>query len=217
MDAKVAVLASGGVDSAILLADLASSATVYPIYVRAGLFWEDAEHRALEAFIAALGNPRIQPITTLSVPVGGMYGEHWSVTGKGVPGLDDPVSAVFMPGRNVLLIGLAAVWCSTHNVPRIAIGTLNDNPFSDATTEFFQRFGQVLSQGLGYDVTVEAPYRSSEKEDVIRMNRHLPLGLTLSCMSPKDGLNCGQCGKCWERRLAFQRAGVPDPTRYAAA
>mgnify|MGYP005835466611 CR=1 FL=1 len=216
MDAKVAVLTSGGVDSAVLLADLAESATVYPIYVRAGLFWEDAEHRALEAFIVALGNPNVQPITSLSVSVGDIYGDHWSVTGKGVPGLDEPATAIFMPGRNVLLIGLAAVWCSSNRVPRLAIGTLNDSPFSDATPEFFQRFGQVLSQGLGYEVTVEAPYRQANKEDVIRVNRHLPLGLTLSCMSPRDGLNCGDCGKCWERRLAFQRAGVPDPTRYAA-
>jgi 7-cyano-7-deazaguanine synthase len=52
---------------------------------------------------------------------------------------------------------------------------------------------------------------------VIRIGMELgvALELTLSCMNPKDGMHCGLCSKCRERRDAFNEAGVEDKTPYA--
>ena len=188
---------------------------VTPIYVRKGLAWEDAEHAALIAFVRALGNPNVKPVTTLSVPVRQIYGRHWSVTGQDVPSYDAPDGAVYLPGRNVLLLGLTAVWCSIHGVSRISIGTLGGNPFSDATPAFFESFASVLSQGLGHRILVEAPYRGGSKSQLIRTHSHLPLELSLTCIAPSDGKHCGNCNKCRERREAFVEAGVEDKTAYA--
>ena len=193
---------------------MAEDAVVTPIYVRKGLAWEDAEHAALIAFVRALGNPNVKPVTTLSVPVRQIYGRHWSVTGQDVPSYDAPDAAVYLPGRNVLLLGLAAVWSSTHGVSRIAIGTLGGNPFPDATPSFFESFASVLSQGLGHRVLVEAPYRGGSKSQLIRTHSHLPLELSLTCVAPSNGKHCGDCNKCRERREAFAEAGVQDKTRY---
>jgi 7-cyano-7-deazaguanine synthase len=54
------------------------------------------------------------------------------------------------------------------------------------------------------------------KADVIRLGASLgvPFELTLSCMEPKDGLHCGRCSKCRERRDGFLEARIPDPTQY---
>ena len=188
---------------------------VTPIYVRKGLAWEDAEHAALLAFVKALGNPNVKPVTTLSVPVRQIYGRHWSVTGQDVPSYDAPDGAVYLPGRNVLLLGLTAVWCSIHGVSRISIGTLGGNPFSDATPAFFESFASVLSQGLGHRILVEAPYRGGSKSQLIRTHSHLPLELSLTCIAPSNGKHCGNCNKCRERREAFVEAGVEDKTAYA--
>ena len=188
---------------------------VTPIYVRKGLAWEDAEHAALIAFVKALGNPNVKPVTTLSVPVRQIYGRHWSVTGQNVPSYDAPDGAVYLPGRNVLLLGLTAVWCSIHGVSRISIGTLGGNPFSDATPAFFESFASVLSQGLGHRILVEAPFRGGSKSQLIRTHSHLPLELSLTCIAPSDGKHCGDCNKCRERREAFVEAGVEDKTAYA--
>ncbi len=211
----IAVLTSGGLDSCVLLADLAREAEVWPVYVRAGLVWEDEERRAVDRFIAALNSPNVRPVTELSAPMRPIYGSHWSTTGIDAPKPGDADDAVFMPGRNIVLIGLTAVWCSTRAVHKIAIGSLGGNPFPDATPEFFEAFGAALSRGLAHEIAVLAPYRGRAKADLIRENPHLPLELSLTCMTPVNGIHCGGCQKCEERIDAFTAAGVQDRTQYA--
>ena len=128
-----AVLASGGLDSAALLAETASVGVAYPIYVEAGMVWESGEKASLERFVAALDSPNVRPTTYLSLQVAPLLAGHWSVTGQGIPDSDAPDEEMYIPGRNILLIGLAAVWCSTHGVNRVVIGSLGSNPFPDAT------------------------------------------------------------------------------------
>lgn len=211
-----AVLASGGLDSAALLADLATRGAVHPIYVRAGLPWEHEEIGALRSFTDALvadGEP-IEPVVELSVAGAALYGDHWSLTGQ-VPAYDEPDETVYLPGRNVILLGLAGVWCATHGVNTIALGTLGGNPFADATPEFFDSYARLLSEALGHELHVEAPFRGLGKEELVRRFSHLPLGLTLTCMAPVNGVHCNACNKCRERREAFEAAGVADPVLYA--
>jgi len=212
---KISVLASGGLDSSVLVADLAGGAEVYPVYVRCGLKWEEMELGGLRLFLDALKNPNVKALTVLSLPTAAIYGDHWSLSGAGVPDADAPDEEVLIPGRNILLIGLAAVWCSVNNISRIAIGSLDGNPFPDATPEFFDSFSRALGIGLGHSLRIEAPFRKLHKEEIIKRFKDLPLELTLTCMAPQHGLHCGQCNKCRERQLAFQKAGVADRTAYA--
>ena len=212
---KISVLASGGLDSSVLIAKLAADAEVYPIYVRCGFAWEEMELNGLRSFLAALHNPNVMPLTVLFAPTAVLYGDHWSVTGARVPGADEPDENTYLPGRNILLISLAAIWGSTHGVSRIAIGSLGGNPFSDATPEFFASFASALSMGLGHQVLVEAPLRGFHKDDLIRTFKDLPLELSLTCMAPEGTRHCGQCNKCRERQLGFRNAGVVDRTVYA--
>lgn len=213
---RIAVLASGGLDSCVLIADLARSAEVTPIHVSMGLVWETAEVAALERFLAAISRPSIQPLVRLSMPVQSLYGSHWSVTGRGVPPLGTPDEDVYLPGRNVLLFSLVGIWCSLHNTSTMAIGSLSCNPFPDGTPEFFQTFPAAVGQGLNHPLKVIAPYRGREKIDLIRNFADLPLELSLTCLTPVNGGHCGRCSKCGERQQAFVDAGVKDPTVYAA-
>src|SRR6266702_2059055 len=62
----VAVLASGGLDSAILVAELlCQGRAVHPIYVRSGLAWEPTEEVHLRRFLDTLTSPAPQPLTAL--------------------------------------------------------------------------------------------------------------------------------------------------------
>ncbi len=213
---RVAVLASGGLDSAVLIADLAGEAIVFPVYVEAGLAWEEGEKHALRAFLDALNDTNVQPVTALELPLRRLYGEHWSTTGEGVPDYGAPDSAVYLPGRNVLLIGVTAVWCALHDIGMIALGSLDANPFPDATPSFFAGYGRLLSEALAHEIEVVAPYRRLQKSDLIARFAALPLHLTLTCMAPREGKHCGACNKCRERQEAFRHAGVRDRTQYAS-
>jgi 7-cyano-7-deazaguanine synthase len=211
---KVAVLASGGLDSSVLIAKLAADAEVYPIYVRCGFKWEEAELAVLRLFVDALKNQRVKPTIALSAPAAALYGNHWSVSGERVPAADEPDENTYLPGRNILLTSLAAIWCSTHGVERIAIGSLGGNPFPDATPAFFESFARDLSRGLNHRIAIEAPLRGFHKEDLIRDFKELPLELTLTCMAPEGSRHCGRCNKCFERQQAFAKAGVFDRASY---
>jgi 7-cyano-7-deazaguanine synthase len=223
-DPQTAVLLSAGLDSAVLAAAELRTARVHPIYVSAGLAWEGDERRALDRLLAAapFSAPfagRIAPLVRLTFSVEDLYpATHWALRGE-PPAFDTPDEDVYLTGRNVVLLSKAAIYCAQQRIPRIALGPLAGNPFPDATREFFTTMARALSLGLAHDIEVATPFATMHKADVVRLGVELgvPLELTLSCMNPQDGLHCGRCSKCRERRDAFAEAGVADPTRYATA
>ncbi len=211
----LAVLASGGLDSAVLLAEsLRRHPAVHPLYVRFGLVWEAVELDYLLRFLATLPAGPLRPLVVLDLPVCDLYGEHWGLTGREVPGPDTPDESVYLPGRNVLLLAKALVWCHLSGVPAVALAPLEGNPFPDATPAFFASYAALVSQALRGNVRVCHPYRGLSKVDVIGRGAGLALEWTLSCLRPVGGLHCGACNKCGERRKAFAAAGIRDPTPY---
>ncbi|HYV39379.1 MAG TPA: 7-cyano-7-deazaguanine synthase [Gemmataceae bacterium] len=212
----VAALVSGGPDSAILVAELArDSPRVVPIYVRFGMIWEDEEEDALRHFLRALAAPAMAPLKVFQLPIASVYGPHWSLTGNQVPGADSPDAAVFLPGRNLLLLAQASVWCHLQQIDTIAMGLLKGNPFADSSDAFFAGVEATVKAALGSKLHIVRPYRDLTKNQVLQRGRSLPLGLTWSCMQPVRGIHCGRCNKCAERQKAFADAGIHDPTRYA--
>jgi 7-cyano-7-deazaguanine synthase len=217
-----AVLLSGGLDSAVLLAEEASRGEAQPIYVSVGLAWEEAERAAVARLLASPAFARVtRPLATLSVDMRDVYAAtHWAIAGT-PPAYHTPDEDVYLPGRNVVLLGKAAVFCAATRASRIALGTLAHNPFPDATPEFRDAIARALSLGLAHAIAIDAPYANVGKAEVVRRGAALgvPFELTLSCMNPtrrdREAIHCGLCSKCRERHDAFLEAGVMDPTTYA--
>ncbi len=237
-----AVLCSGGLDSVVLLAWAARHAPAQPVYVRAGLAWEEQEIQALERVGPALGRSgridergmqgeagpagaafgvqtgTIRPLVVLDFDVRDLYPpSHWALRGT-PPAYDTPDEDVYLPGRNILLLSKAGVFAASRGITRILLGPLAGNPFPDATASFFRAMSEALGLGLARPLSVDAPFAALHKADVIRLGAALgvPLGATLSCMNPRDLVHCGLCSKCRERRDAFAEARVEDPTEYRA-
>ncbi len=211
---RVAALVSG-LDSCIMTGLLAREyAEVTPLFVRAGLRWEDAELAALERFFGALGSPAVRPIVELKLEVGALYGAHWSVGGSDVPDAQQPDEDWYLPGRNLLLLGTAALYGGVNETPNLAIGLLASNPFPDATTDFLRSMERTAGLAMDTSFRVLTPLGDMHKADVVRAGVGMPVEEALSCASPVDGRHCGVCGKCGERRRGFIDAGVQDPTDY---
>jgi 7-cyano-7-deazaguanine synthase len=213
---SVAVLMSGGLDSAVLCHDLLKDHDlVVPLYIRCGLRWESVEIEAAVAFLSAIKAERLEELVVLEEPIRDVYGVHWSTEGEDVPGSESPDDAVYLPGRNVLLTVKASVWCRLRRVGSLALGSLGSNPFPDSSPAFFADLEAVLSRAMRGSPKLIRPFDQVRKKDVVMSGKDLPLHLTFSCIHPREGLHCGRCNKCAERRKGFMDAGVPDLTNYA--
>ncbi len=143
-----------------------------------------------------------------------VYQGHWSLSGLNVPDEKSDDAAVYLPGRNVLLLGKSMLWCHLRGIDALALGHLSSNPFPDATEKFFRTYQDVVNLATGGQVRIIRPFAEMSKADVMRLGASLPLELTFSCIDPRSGRHCGSCNKCGERRAAFASAGLVDKTNY---
>lgn len=210
------LMLSGGLDSAILLGRLLDQGhCVQPFYVSTGCRWELDERNAVDHFLQGLSDNKVRPVVDLTMPVDDLYGLHWSVSGIDVPDETTPDEAVFLPGRNPLLLLKPILWCGQHGVSQLAIATLAENPFADSSAEFVTRFEAALAAATGATVEIARPFATMSKAQILEMARQLPVQRTFSCLAPIDGVHCGCCNKCAERSRVLQNLPEGDPTVYA--
>ena len=214
---SIGVLASGGLDSSILIGHLLrQEKRIQPFYIRTGLHWQRGELSALTRFLTAVATDRLERLVVLDLPLADLYDGHWSLTGREIPAADSPDKAVFLPGRNALLIVKTAVWCQLHGVGELAMAPLGTSPFDDASEVFFRDFEAAINHGSQDRVRLTRPFGNMDKRQVMALGRGLPLELTFSCLSPVGEFHCGKCNKCAERQAAFRNANLEDRTPYAA-
>jgi len=212
----IGVLASGGLDSSILIGHLLRQRrNVQPFYIRTGLVWQAEELPALERFLGAIATGGLAKLVVLNMPLADLYGGHWSLTGKGVPAADSPDEAVFLPGRNALLVVKAAVWCQLHGVPELPMAPLGTSPFDDASSDFFRDFQLAINRGGQQKLQLLRPFGDMNKRQVMALGRDLPLELTFSCIAPVGGLHCGRCNTNADWKAAFADAAMQDRTHYS--
>src|SRR3954467_7940847 len=163
--AASAVLFSGGLDSAVLLASEARLAPVLPIYVSAGLAWEPAERSSAEQLLAhPLYAGRAHAMVRIAAPVDDVYpAAHWALRGE-PPAYDTPDEDVYLLGRNLLLLAKAAIVCAREGIDRIALGPLAGNPFPDARPAFFTAMADALALGLDHAIVIARPFETMHKD-----------------------------------------------------
>ena len=212
---KISVLVSGGIESSVLISYfLQKKYHVFPIYLAKGHQWEKAELFWLRKYLKAVPHKHLKPLTALTLPAQDLYPSHWSFTGQQVPDETSQDEAVYLPGRNLLLVTKAAAYGSLHGISEIALGPLQSNPFPDASRTFFRLLEKTCARAFNISFKIHTPFLKCSKKQVLRQWKHLPLHLTFSCIHPKAFTHCGRCNKCAERKQAFLQAGLMDRTRY---
>src|SRR5579863_5750404 len=134
---------------------------------------------------------------------------------------DESMKITVVPNRNAIMLSIACALAVTRGAGAVAFGAHTGDHFiyPDCRPEFVRAFEAMVNvavEGLA-SIEILAPFLSMTKADIVRLGAelHVPFERTWSCY--KGGaLHCGTCGTCYERREAFARAHVVDPTVYAS-
>jgi 7-cyano-7-deazaguanine synthase len=149
----------------------------------------------------------------------------YSLTDSGVDVPDQhytaPGSVNVVPNRNVILLSVAFGRAVAEKADKVAIGTVagDDATAPDCSSAFIDAFNameRVATAGYAaVGLQVIAPFVDMPKHEVINLGQRLgvPLHETWTCFNNYD-VQCGLCAACQDRRLAFQKSGMSDPTLY---
>jgi 7-cyano-7-deazaguanine synthase len=166
-----------------------------------------AEHRVLAIPVGQFGHSALTDLS-VAVPEAG---------GAGIP-------VTYVPARNTVFLACALGLAEVAGAADIYIGVnaVDYSGYPDCRPAFiaaFERLANLATRAAveGRAMRIHAPLMDLSKADIIR--RGVALGvdyaMTVSCYQPDDaGAACGRCDACRLRREGFERAGVPDPTRY---
>lgn len=131
---------------------------------------------------------------------------------------DESMAITVVPNRNMVLLSLATAYAVSRGSPRVAYAAhAGDHAiYPDCRPEFVGFMNDAIMAATDDGVALWAPYQDMTKAEIVKEGHRAgaPLGLTWSCYKGGEK-HCGKCGTCVERREAFVKAGVNDPTGWA--
>lgn len=228
MSERAVVLLSGGLDSATCLAWAAregwSCTTLAVDYGQR----HRLELEAARAVSRALGAAAHREVSVDLRAIGGSA----LTAGTPVPRDREPsamsaeIPVTYVPARNTVLLAIALGLAETLEARHLVAGmnAVDYSGYPDCRPEFVRAFEALANvatragvQGTAF--RIHAPLMALDKAAIIRLGASLGVdySLTWSCYDPAPGGACGRCDACRLRARGFRDAGIPDPTRYAAA
>jgi 7-cyano-7-deazaguanine synthase len=214
---KIAVLLSGGIDSATLLYSLN---TLHSGVEAVCIDYGQKHYREMHAAMAIAKSAGV-PLKNLYISLEDVFlGAKCSQVGQNlaVPHghyADETMKVTVVPNRNMLLIAIASAYTASREGWAVAYAAhAGDHPiYPDCRPEFAETLRRALK--LGCNIELMTPFITWTKSSIVQYGQRLgvPFDLTYSCYEGREK-HCGRCGTCVERREAFKLAGVYDPTEY---
>jgi len=191
---KVVCLASGGIDSSVLMLMLKNMGhEVFPLHVNYG---QKAAMMELKSFSKVCEFLEIKPEV---IDISGIGKLSIGMTKPDLSYNDNPL----FPARNLLLLTVGAVYAYTKSITVISIGSLSNSTFPDQTKEFMKNSETTLNIAIQEQIKILTPLIDLNKREVVDLARkyNFPLEITYSCYI---GLSnpCGKCMSCKEREAA---------------
>ncbi len=224
---RAVVLLSGGLDSAVALADaLHNGYECAALAVRYGQR-HAAELKAARRVARSLGVPFKAVRIDLRVFGGSALTDRIDVPkGRSPRDMERGIPITYVPARNTIFLALALGYAETIGAADIFIGVnaLDYSGYPDCRPEYIAAFEAAANLAVKAAVEgrarfrIHAPLINMTKAEIVRRGLELKvdLSLTHSCYDPDaDGFACGRCDACLLRKKGFAEAGAPDPTRYA--
>ncbi|MEP0848045.1 MAG: 7-cyano-7-deazaguanine synthase QueC [Phycisphaerae bacterium] len=224
---QAAVLLSGGLDSATVLAVAAAQG-----FECVALTFRYGQRHAVEvdaarAVAAARG---VRSHLVLDIDLRAIGGSALTAD-VAVPKERDAAATAreipitYVPARNTIFLSYALALAETRGAQDIFIGVnaVDYSGYPDCRPEFIAAFERMAALATragveGAPVRIHAPLIELPKAEIIRLGLSygVDFGLTRSCYDPDAaGRACGRCDSCRLRLAAFAAVGVADPAPYA--
>jgi 7-cyano-7-deazaguanine synthase len=216
---KVVVLCSGGIDSVT------------------ALHWACREHQAIAALSFDYGskhNSQEIPCAVVQAKLLGvahqaialpfvnqLFSSALLKSGSEIPDGHyeaETMRQTVVPFRNAIMLSIAAGWAESIGAEGLVIAAhAGDHAiYPDCREGFMRAMGDAIREGTYAQIRLLRPFISMDKGAIVAEGARLGVDFAKTWSCYKGGaVHCGVCGTCVERREAFERAGVPDPTAYA--
>jgi len=219
------VLLSGGMDSTVLLHFVARSLRRAPIHA---LSFNYGQRHTRELECGAWQARRVKTADHRTVDVsflGELVREGTALVSGGadVPDLKDlgedqlAQPPTYVPNRNMIMLSVAIAWAISSQADSVAYAAHSGDHaiYPDCRPEFAEAMDQAARLCDWRPITLLRPFIDMDKGDIARRGSELgvPFELTWTCYQG-GAQHCGRCGACNERKEAFAKHGVPDPTEY---
>lgn len=146
-----------------------------------------------------------------------VFGDLTSLCNANIPMTSSFSHPIIVPFRNAIFLAVAVSYAISIGANKIFYGAhCSDEPFyPDCRREFYKAFEKAACLGTDIEIAIEAPFSDRPKAEIIKAGAELkvPFYLTWSCYR-NSSKHCGACESCVNRKKAFVKAGIPDPTEY---
>ena len=217
------VLASGGINSTVVMANAAREAEVSVVYLDHGAPAAAREHAAVQAVARSLG---IRRVLTLDLAGPAEIEKLLRQGESGVMAADVLPAPGHIYGIMPAMLLAGVQWASRIGAPRVLCGasqvadeseseSLPGEGIPDRRAEFFHVFNMMLESALPprRHVTVRAPLIDMTRDEIVRLGARVEAPFHLAWACHRGGTApCGVCPGCRSRAKAFTAAGIAEPT-----
>jgi len=122
-----------------------------------------------------------------------------------------------VPFRNGIMLSVAAGFAESCGAEAVVIAAHSGDHaiYPDCRDAFMQAMGEAIRLGTYEKIELLRPFIDLDKAGIAIRGAELGVNFARTWSCYRGGaLHCGRCGTCVERREAFQKAGLGDPTEY---
>lgn len=200
------------------------------------LHWSFAEHKVLAGLSFDYGskhNPRELPEAAwhcarlglrhevIELPfVARHFSSHLLQGGAPIPDghyEEQSMRQTVVPFRNAILLSIAAGFAESQGAEALVIAAHGGDHaiYPDCREPFLAALALAMEEGTYARLRLLRPFISMDKAAIAALGAGLGVDFRRTWSCYKGGeRHCGTCGTCVERREAFLKAGLEDPTPY---
>lgn len=200
---KTLVLASGGIDSIVLLYMLAVRGHIIEVmHFNYGNITYEKELEYLKKYVSEINEILIEPIKITEVNLSIPWSKATLVGGE--------VNVEYIEMRNLIFLSYALSYAQANGFNNVAIGIVNsyENAYIDANEEFIKKMNEVAKMA---GIKIIAPLKDWDKLEVVNFS-NIVMGLR-----PKDFWYCNfpikennelkPCGTCLKCKVVEELSG----------